>query len=145
VRFSCFIFISFAVCGRFHSPFPFISFRLTFLFISHSLHHSIVFQRDQTLTRKTTHSGHTNEVNQIKCNAAGTHLVSCADDMTARVWRVRGDDGSSSSTLTAAMSSGEPGTAETAVVLIGHKHSVTSVGWCPDADRPAGTNEIIAT
>ncbi|KAJ7302109.1 WD40 repeat-like protein [Mycena albidolilacea] len=115
------------------------------MFASCSADHSICLMEIGNARPIRRLDGHTNEVNQIKCNATGTHLVSCADDMTARVWRVRGDDGSSSSTLTAAMSSGEPGTAETAVVLIGHKHSVTSVGWCPDADRPAGTNEIIAT
>ncbi|KAJ6558241.1 WD40 repeat-like protein [Mycena capillaripes] len=75
-----------------------------------------------------TLSGHTNEINQIKCNISGTRLASCSDDTTARIWKV--DDLSSSGS-------------DQVVVLMGHKHSVTTIGWCPD--RPAGTNEIVAT
>ncbi|KAJ6516812.1 WD40 repeat-like protein [Mycena vitilis] len=74
-----------------------------------------------------TFAGHTNEINQIKCNSSGTRLASCSDDMTARIWAV--DNMSTSD--------------ESAVVLMGHKHSVTTIGWCPD---PApGTHKIVAT
>ncbi|KAJ6601264.1 WD40 repeat-like protein [Mycena vulgaris] len=84
-----------------------------------------------------TLTGHTNEINQIKCNPAGTRLASCSDDMTARVWRI--------DNLFNIEEDPIPGLGEQnqVVVLTGHKHSVSTVGWCPD-HRP-GTNEILAT
>ncbi|KAJ7235085.1 WD40 repeat-like protein [Mycena haematopus] len=83
-----------------------------------------------------TFSGHTNEVNEIKCNSSGTRLASCSDDMTARIWNVS-DISSGESSISASESSSQP------VVLIGHKHSVTLIGWCPN--QPGDTNEIVAT
>ncbi|KAJ6510655.1 WD40 repeat-like protein [Mycena sanguinolenta] len=80
-----------------------------------------------------TFSGHTNEINEIECNPSGTHLASCSDDMTARIWKV----GDISASGVSSSESNEP------VVLIGHKHSVTLVGWCPNTSP--GTNEIVAT
>ncbi|KAF7328816.1 F-box-like/WD repeat-containing protein TBL1Y [Mycena venus] len=96
-----------------------------------------------------TLSGHGNEINQIKCNPAGTRLASCSDDMTARIWKVDdiprlgsmsngGENNANSISISASESS-----ADQSVVLIGHKHSVTSIAWC--SDYPAGTHEIIAT
>ncbi|KAF7347355.1 F-box-like/WD repeat-containing protein TBL1Y [Mycena venus] len=83
-----------------------------------------------------TLSGHTNEINQIKCNPSGTRLASCSDDMTARIWKI---DGLS----TSGDSIPGLGGSEQPIVLGGHQHSVSTIGWCPD--HPAGTNEIIAT
>ncbi|KAJ7860520.1 WD40 repeat-like protein [Mycena leptocephala] len=73
-----------------------------------------------------TLSGHTNEINQIKCNPSGTRLASCSDD------RLRAYGKSTTFPRP-----------DQEIVLIGHKHSVTSIAWCPD--YPASTNEIIAT
>ncbi|KAJ7919314.1 WD40 repeat-like protein [Mycena leptocephala] len=83
-----------------------------------------------------TLSGHTNEINQVKCNVSGTRLASCSDDTTARVWKV--DDISTS---------GEsiPGLTDSDQVLVlrGHDHSVSTIAWCPTIQ--AGANEILAT
>ncbi|RDB29531.1 F-box-like/WD repeat-containing protein TBL1Y [Hypsizygus marmoreus] len=83
-----------------------------------------------------TLTGHMNEINQIKCNPAGTRLASCSDDMTARVWNVQGivnptDD--------------IPGlvASDAVIVLEGHKHSVSTIAWCPD--RNLGPHPLIAT
>ncbi|KAJ6541800.1 WD40 repeat-like protein [Mycena capillaripes] len=83
--------------------------------------------------------GHTNEINQIKCNPSGTRLASCSDDMTARIWKV--DNISTSSEGESSIPGLEK--PDEAVVLSGHKHSVSMICWCPD--YPADTNEIIAT
>ncbi|KAK7039430.1 F-box-like/WD repeat-containing protein TBL1Y [Favolaschia claudopus] len=83
-----------------------------------------------------TLSGHTNEVNQIKCNPSSSKLASCSDDMTARIWNI--DNVSS-----APESISDSEVSQQPVVLIGHKHSVCAVGWCPE--HPEGTNQIIAT
>ncbi|KAJ7762388.1 WD40 repeat-like protein [Mycena maculata] len=85
-----------------------------------------------------TLSGHTNEINQIKCNPSRTRLASCSDDTTARIWNI--DD---ISKLTTDLIPGLVGGQDTPIVLTGHQHSVSTIGWCPD--YPAGTNEIIAT
>ncbi|KAJ7492077.1 WD40 repeat-like protein [Mycena latifolia] len=85
-----------------------------------------------------TFAGHTNEINQIKCNPSGTRLASCSDDMTARIWKI--DD------IVApvdALPGFEGSDKDQVIVLAGHKHSVSTIGWCPN--HPAGTNEIIAT
>ncbi|KAJ7664938.1 WD40 repeat-like protein [Mycena rosella] len=84
-----------------------------------------------------TFAGHTNEINQIKCNPTGTRLASCSDDMTARIWKI---DNIAAASVDALPGVGAP---DQVVVLAGHKHSVSTIGWCPD--HPAGTNEIIAT
>ncbi|KAF8198323.1 WD40 repeat-like protein [Mycena galopus ATCC 62051] len=94
-----------------------------------------------------TLSGHTNEINEIKCNSSGTHLASCSDDMTARIWKVGSDINPISISTSGAgennsISAPTEGPSD-AIVLIGHKHSVTLVGWCPKP--PAGTHEIVAT
>ncbi|KAJ6611485.1 WD40 repeat-like protein [Mycena sp. CBHHK59/15] len=83
-----------------------------------------------------TLSGHSNEINQIKCNPSGRRLASCSDDMSARIWRV--DDIPASTDSIPGL-----GGPDQVVVLLGHKHSVSTIGWCPD--YPAGSNEIIAT
>ncbi|KAJ7069045.1 WD40 repeat-like protein [Mycena belliarum] len=86
-------------------------------------------------------AGHTNEINQIKCNPRGTRLASCSDDMTARIWCI--DD------IDAPVDEGVPGpenqsqSPDQVLVLAGHKHSVSTIGWCPH--HPAGTHEILAT
>jgi len=78
-------------------------------------------------------SGHKDEINQIRVNPAGTRLASCSDDGTAYVWRVDN------------LRNEIPGLTapDPAVILKGHTHSVSTVEWC--ADRPVGTNELIAT
>ncbi|KAF9469758.1 WD40-repeat-containing domain protein [Collybia nuda] len=83
-----------------------------------------------------TLSGHENEINQIKCNPSGTRLASCSDDMTARVWNV-----DSLSKPADAI----PGlvASESIVVLEGHTHSVSAIGWCPD--RSLALHPLIAT
>ncbi|KAJ7201372.1 WD40 repeat-like protein [Mycena pura] len=83
-----------------------------------------------------TLSGHSNEINQIKCNPSATRLASCSDDMTARIWKI--DD-----ILPSSDSAAGAGAPEPAIVLTGHSHSVSMINWCPE--RPAGTNELVAT
>ncbi|KAK7063722.1 F-box-like/WD repeat-containing protein TBL1Y [Favolaschia claudopus] len=85
-----------------------------------------------------TLSGHDNEVNQIKSNVSGTRLASCSDDMTARIWKLKDSPipASEDSLLI-------PGLSDDCLVLLGHTHSVSTIGWCPNP--PPGTNEIIAT
>ncbi|KAG6842428.1 hypothetical protein C0991_007558 [Blastosporella zonata] len=79
-------------------------------------------------------AGHGDEINQIKVNSAGTRLASCSDDMTARVWNV--DNLSNNESI--------PGlVASDVVVLTGHKHSVSTIGWCPDSS--IGPHPLLAT
>ena len=83
-------------------------------------------------------SGHKNEINQIKVNPNGTRLASCSDDGTACIWNVE-------NIIEAADADAIPGlsTSYQAVILKGHIHSVSTVGWC--VDYPIGTNELLAT
>lgn len=85
-------------------------------------------------------SGHTNEINQIKCNPSGTRLASCSDDQTARVWNLADLSGSRTPD-----SDPIPGLSESnrVVQLDGHDHSVSSISWCPQSS--AGGVELIAT
>ncbi|TFK41943.1 WD40-repeat-containing domain protein [Crucibulum laeve] len=80
--------------------------------------------------------GHRNEINQIKVNPRGTLLASCSDDMTARVWDIEHLKASYDEI---------PGlaTSERSVVMEGHKHSVSTIGWCPN--NSPGDNEFLAT
>ena len=82
-------------------------------------------------------SGHKNEINQIKVNPKGTRLASCSDDGTACIWNVE--------YINEADADAIPGlsTSYQAVILKGHIHSVSTVGWC--VDHPIGTNELLAT
>jgi len=82
-------------------------------------------------------SGHKDEVNQIKVNRSGTRLASCSDDGTAAVWRV--DNIKSAADEIPGLSSASA----QVVILKGHCHSVSTVGWCNDQDP--GTNEMVAT
>ncbi|KAJ6486065.1 WD40 repeat-like protein [Mycena vitilis] len=100
------------------------------LFCSCSADQTINVMRIGNPKAVRTISGHTNEINQIKCNPSGTRLASCSDDMTARIWKT--DEIST-----------EVGDVIRSVLLVGHKHSVSMIAWCPN--HPAGTNEIIAT
>lgn len=70
--------------------------------------------------------GHGDEINQIRCNADGTRIATCSDDMTARIWNVESVYNSAESI---------PGlvASDAVVVLEGHRHSVTTVGWCPNS------------
>ncbi|KAG6846110.1 hypothetical protein H0H87_006474 [Tephrocybe sp. NHM501043] len=79
--------------------------------------------------------GHTDEINQIKINPAGTRLASCSDDRTARIWNV--DNLSSKESIPGLVAS------DAVVVLSGHKHSVSTIGWCPDPTL--GQHPLIAT
>jgi transducin (beta)-like 1 len=87
-----------------------------------------------------TLSGHTNEINQIKCNSSRTRLASCSDDQTARIWDVSDLSGSRSPD-----SESIPGLSESdrVIQLEGHEHSVSSIAWCPPS--VAGGVELIAT
>lgn len=77
-----------------------------------------------------------NEINQIKCNPSGTRLASCSDDMSARVWNV--DGVSNPDAIPGLVTS-----SSALVILEGHKHSVSTIGWCPD--RTLGPHPLIAT
>ncbi|KAJ3509698.1 hypothetical protein NLJ89_g5083 [Agrocybe chaxingu] len=81
-------------------------------------------------------TGHKDEVNQIRVNPSGTRLASCSDDGTAYVWKV--DNLSPPADTIPGLSASDH-----VVVLKGHSHSVSTVGWC--VDHPAGTNELLAT
>lgn len=80
-------------------------------------------------------SGHEEEVNQIRVNAAGTRIASCSDDGTCRIWRTNN--------LT---TDGIPGlsASDDAFVLHGHTEPVSAVAWCPTAVLWNG-HEILAT
>jgi WD40 repeat protein len=79
--------------------------------------------------------GHSNEVNLIKRSPTGTHLASCSDDTTARVWDLKGILGDDAI----------PGlNASTSVVLLeGHTHAVSTVQWCPNPS--IGPHPLVAT
>ncbi|KAJ7274890.1 WD40 repeat-like protein [Mycena rebaudengoi] len=88
-----------------------------------------------------TLSGHENEINQIKCNSSGTHLVSCSDDTTARIWNIAGISAPDDASLDAPGLNAHP---VESIVLRGHTHSVATAAWCPR--HPANmSNELIAT
>ncbi|KAF9444599.1 WD40 repeat-like protein [Macrolepiota fuliginosa MF-IS2] len=82
-------------------------------------------------------SGHTDEINQLKCNPSRTRLASCSDDNTTRIWKTDKIEADSDEII--------PGLAasDQMVVLTGHTHSVSVIGWMP-AHKP-GTNELMAT
>ncbi|KAG6919042.1 hypothetical protein DXG01_009752 [Tephrocybe rancida] len=80
-------------------------------------------------------SGHGDEINQIKCNPSGTRLASCSDDMTARVWNV--DNLHNNDSIPGLVAS------DAVVTLSGHKHSVSTIGWCPDPT--IGPHPLLAT
>lgn len=85
----------------------------------------------------TCDSGHANEINMIKCNRSGTRLASCSDDMSTRIWNVEN--------LPTVSVPGLPGLfmgADQVLVLRGHIHSVSTLGWCPPVP---GTNELLVT
>jgi len=69
--------------------------------------------------------GHGDEINQVRCNATGTRIATCSDDMTARVWNVE-DIFSSADSIPGLVAS------NSFVVLAGHRHSVSTIGWCSD-------------
>jgi len=72
-----------------------------------------------------TFTGHGDEINQIRCNSTGTRIATCSDDMTARIWNV-------DSIYSPAESIPGLVASDSVVVLDGHKHSVSTVAWCPD-------------
>lgn len=75
-------------------------------------------------------SGHTDEVNQIKCNSRRTALASCSDDRTARVWDVE------------SIKLGRPFN-NAVLTLEGHSSTVSSIAWCPWDQQSDG--DILAT
>jgi len=66
--------------------------------------------------------GHTNDINQVKCNHSSTSLASCSDDGTARTWNLQ---------------------TGTSVVCSGHTAELVHVQWCPRTEP--GKDELIAT
>ncbi|KAG6873839.1 hypothetical protein C0995_010451 [Termitomyces sp. Mi166 len=79
--------------------------------------------------------GHGNEINQIKFNPSQTRLASCSDDMTARVWSI--ENLSNNDNIPGLVAS------DGVVVLQGHRHSVSTIGWCPDPTL--GSHPLLAT
>jgi transducin (beta)-like 1 len=80
--------------------------------------------------------GHGDEINQIRCNKAGTRIATCSDDMTARIWNVESLPNSAESI---------PGlvASDSVVVLEGHTHAVSTVAWCPNVS--IGKHPMVAT
>ncbi|KAF7356301.1 F-box-like/WD repeat-containing protein TBL1Y [Mycena venus] len=109
------------------------------LFASCSADQSIHIMQVGKIEPVQTLSGHTNEINQIECNPSGTRLASCSDDLTARIGKIDHIFASGEVYYTRAVHrrSLQP------VVLSGHIHPLSSIGWCPN--HPAGTNEIVVT
>ncbi|KAG6333058.1 hypothetical protein ID866_6035 [Astraeus odoratus] len=73
--------------------------------------------------------GHTGELTMIKCNPSRTHLASCSDDATARIWNLK------------CMLLDK--TPPAPVILQGHTRCLTSVKWCPRTNSE--THELVAT
>ncbi|KAK7465521.1 hypothetical protein VKT23_005495 [Stygiomarasmius scandens] len=82
-----------------------------------------------------TFEGHKDEINQIKVNPSGTRLASCSDDTTTRIWDV-------SSIFNQADAIPGLEDSPTAVVLEGHTHSVSTLGWYK---LPGTSKELLAT
>ncbi|EGO30833.1 hypothetical protein SERLADRAFT_455117 [Serpula lacrymans var. lacrymans S7.9] len=76
-----------------------------------------------------TLKGHTNEVNSVKCSPSKTHLASCADDGTARIWDVTDIH--------------NPKYADDCVILAGHTSCLTGIDWSPNSSLEH--NELVAT
>lgn len=74
-------------------------------------------------------SGHTGELNMIKCNTSRTRLASSSEDATARIWDIENIRSER--------------TSPTPVVLKGHSGSLTCIKWCPTT--APGTHERLAT
>jgi transducin (beta)-like 1 len=72
--------------------------------------------------RPSLSRGHTNDINQVKCNPSSTSLASCSDDGTARTWNLQ---------------------TGTSVVCGGHTAELVHVQWCPRTDP--GKDELMAT
>jgi transducin (beta)-like 1 len=66
--------------------------------------------------------GHTNDINQVKCNPSSTSLASCSDDGTARTWNLQ---------------------TGTSLVCSGHTAELVHVQWCPHTEH--GKDELMAT
>ena len=86
-------------------------------------------------TYQNLHSGHKDEVNQIRVNPSRTRLASCSDDGTVTIWKLDSLDSGDSI----------PGLASLDYVAIfkGHEHSINTVTWCPD--QIPGAHEIVIT
>ncbi|KAI0094185.1 WD40-repeat-containing domain protein [Irpex rosettiformis] len=76
-------------------------------------------------------TGHKDEINQIKCNASRTLLVSCSDDTTARIWDVNEH----------MLSSSTPKEQPSLAILAGHSKTVSSIAWCPIGSSGLGPDE----
>ncbi|KAI0275308.1 WD40-repeat-containing domain protein [Gloeopeniophorella convolvens] len=85
-------------------------------------------------------TGHDGEVNQIKASPMGTHLLSCSDDATARIWDIRKHKRPSDPPpgVEYASVDGEM------VVLRGHRNWVNGVAWNPVV-QASGPAHIVAT
>ncbi|KAF9024125.1 WD40 repeat-like protein [Hymenopellis radicata] len=87
---------------------------------------SLIYIQDiETNAPIKTLSGHANEINQIRLNAAGTRLASCSDDKTSRVWDITNLSAPTDDTI--------PGLSTNrsrVVVLSAHEHAVTALAWC---------------
>ncbi|KAJ3575235.1 hypothetical protein NP233_g1241 [Leucocoprinus birnbaumii] len=87
-------------------------------------------------------SGHTDEINQLKCNPSRTRLASCSDDNTARVWNVEKIE-PDTETDESIPGLGSTNQVIIPVVLSGHTHSVSMMGWTPS--QKSGGPELLAT
>ena len=75
-------------------------------------------------------SGHTTEVNQIKCSPSRSRIASCSDDRTARIWNIED------------IVYNRPPNNDV-VVLKGHSDTVSSIAWSPVVTE--GDHEILAS
>ncbi|KAF8921889.1 WD40-repeat-containing domain protein [Mucidula mucida] len=87
---------------------------------------SLIYIQDiETAAPIKTLSGHANEINQIRLNAAGTRLASCSDDKTSRVWDITNLSAPTDDTIP-----GLSARSNRVVVLAAHDHAVTALAWC---------------
>lgn len=88
------------------------------------------FYQSSTLFLTIYESGHTTEVNQIKCSPSRSRIASCSDDRTARIWNIED------------IVYNRPPNNDV-VVLRGHSDTVSSIAWSPVVTE--GEHEILAS
>ena len=85
-------------------------------------------------------SGHTDEINQLKCNPSRTRLATCSDDHTARVWNVEKIQPDSDESIPGLITTNQT---LVSIVLSGHTSPVTTMGWMPEQN--SSRRDILAT